>query len=77
MATFYNQATLTYNGRAVNSNITVGEIVDAVSMTKSVISESYRVGDTVTVHVNERVSYPVEIRAIKKGEDDASLSITQ
>ncbi|MBO4979495.1 MAG: GreA/GreB family elongation factor [Clostridia bacterium] len=36
-----------------------------------------RVGDTVTVHVNERVSYPVEIRAIKKGEDDASLSITQ
>lgn len=35
----------------------------------------HKVGDTVTVHVNDKVSYPVEIRSIKKGEDDASLSI--
>ena len=34
-----------------------------------------KVGETVTVHVNDKVSYPVEIRAIQKGEDDASLPI--
>lgn len=36
-----------------------------------------RVGETVTVKVNDKVSYPVEIRNIKKGEDDASLPIKQ
>ena len=30
----------------------------------------------VTVTVNERVSYTVEIRSIKKGEDDDSLPIS-
>lgn len=35
-----------------------------------------RVGDRVTVTVNERVSYTVEIRSIKKGEDDDSLPIS-
>ncbi len=36
----------------------------------------HREGETVTVHVNDKVSYPVEIRKITRGEDDASLSIT-
>lgn len=36
----------------------------------------HRAGDTVTVVVNERCSYPVEIRAITKGEDDTSLEIS-
>ena len=35
----------------------------------------HRVGDRVTVTVNEAVSYPVVIRAIRKGTDDASLAI--
>ena len=34
-----------------------------------------RVGDRVKVTVNEDVSYYVQIRSIKKGEDDDSLSI--
>lgn len=34
-----------------------------------------KVGETVIVHVNDKVSYPVAVRSIKKGEDDASLSI--
>ena len=33
------------------------------------------VGDQVTVTVSDTVSYPIEIRAIEKGEDDASLEI--
>ena len=34
-----------------------------------------KVGETVTVHVNDKVSDPVEIRSIEKGEDDDSLPI--
>ena len=35
-----------------------------------------KVGDRVTVHVNDRVSYPVVIRSIRHGEDDDSLKIS-
>lgn len=35
-----------------------------------------RVGDRVVVRVNEHVSYPIEIRSIKKGEDDPDLPIS-
>ncbi len=35
-----------------------------------------RVGDTVMIEVNERVCYPVEIRAIEKGNDDPNLPIS-
>ena len=34
-----------------------------------------RVGQTVTVKVNEKYSYPVVIRKIEKGEDDPTLKI--
>ena len=36
----------------------------------------HKVGETVIVHVNDKVSYPVEIRKVTRGEDDASLPIT-
>ena len=36
-----------------------------------------KVGDRVTVKVNDRVSYPVVIKSLKKGEDDASLPISE
>lgn len=35
-----------------------------------------KVGDTVTVHVNEKYSYPVKIIKITKGEDDPDLKIS-
>lgn len=35
-----------------------------------------RVGDTVTVQVNEGYSYPLEIRKIEKGRDDGSIQIS-
>ena len=34
-----------------------------------------RTGDRVTVHVNDRYSYDVEIRAIEKSEDDGSAPL--
>lgn len=47
MATFYNQATLSYNGRLMNSNITTGEITNSLSAEKSVLSASYTANDSV------------------------------
>ncbi len=35
-----------------------------------------KVGQTVTVRVNEKVSYPVKILSITKGEDDPDLPIS-
>ncbi len=37
----------------------------------------HRVGDTVTVRVNDKNSYPVKITAIRKGKDDDSLPIAK
>ncbi len=48
MATFQNQATLTYNDSTVNSNIVTGEIVEVLSLAKASLNESYSSGDTVT-----------------------------
>ncbi len=36
-----------------------------------------RVGDVVTVHVNDAVSYPIKLLAIEKGTDDDSLPIAK
>ena len=41
MATFYNQATLSYNGTVASSNITAGEILEVLSASKRAVSDSY------------------------------------
>ena len=52
MATFYNQATLSYNGNVVLSNITTGEILDTVSATKTAISEFYSQGSDISYTIS-------------------------
>ena len=52
MATFYNQATLTYNGQSTTSNITVGEIRQTLSVTKTAVGDSYTPGDRITYVVS-------------------------
>lgn len=52
MATFYNQATLSYNGNVVNSNITTGELLEVLSVTKTAVSDNYRAGGSVTYAVS-------------------------
>ena len=44
MATFFNQATLSYNGTVTSSNITSGEIIDVLSVSKNAVSDTYTVG---------------------------------
>ena len=52
MATFYNQATLSYSGGVVNSNITTGEIVEVLSATKTAVVDEYTQGSDVTYVIN-------------------------
>lgn len=52
MATFYNQATLSFNGRLTNSNVTEGELLEAISVTKTVISSTYGAGGGVVYALN-------------------------
>ncbi len=47
MAIFTNQATLFYTGGSINSNITTGEILDAVSVSKTAVSASYTPDGTI------------------------------
>ena len=54
MAIFSNQATLTYNGNATNSNIAFGEILDVLAATKTAIEGSYTPGSLVTYAVTLR-----------------------
>lgn len=51
MAVFHNQATLTYSGGTASSNITTGELVDALTVSKSAATPAYTPGDTVTYAV--------------------------
>lgn len=52
MATFYNQATLSYNGTTTTSNITTGEIIDVLSVTKTAVVDEYTANDIVTYIVS-------------------------
>ena len=47
MATFFNQATLTFGGNVVNSNTTEAELLSGLSITKDVISTGYDAGSSI------------------------------
>lgn len=48
MATFTNQAVLTYGGTQVLSNTTTGQIVESLSAAKTSLQQSYASGDRIT-----------------------------
>ena len=48
MAFFTNQAQLRYGNEIANSNITVGEIQEVLTVTKTAVKETYRQGGAVT-----------------------------
>ena len=52
MASFFNQATLVFQGRRSNSNITESEIVDALSLTKTAISQNYGANDAIAYAIS-------------------------
>lgn len=48
MATFTNQATLTYNGNVITSNIATGEIIEVLSATKTAVIDTYSQDSQIT-----------------------------
>ena len=48
MASFTNQATLTYNGLVTNSNVASGELLEVLSAAKTAVIDNYAAGGTVT-----------------------------
>ena len=52
MAIFTNQATLSYNNTVTTSNITTGELLEVLSVTKTALSGTYTPQDTVVYVVN-------------------------
>ena len=52
MATFYNQATLSFRGQITNSNVASAEICDTIVMTKTALSSSYTTDGNVVYVIN-------------------------
>lgn len=52
MATFTNQATLSYSGGSTNSNIITGEIVEVLSVSKTAVTDTYSAPDKITYVVS-------------------------
>ncbi len=52
MATFFNQATLSYAGGTVNSNVTTGELIEALSANKTAVTGTYAQNADVTYIIN-------------------------
>ena len=51
MATFYNQATLSFGGNVVNSNTTEAELLSGLGITKTAVTASYSAGSGVVYAV--------------------------
>lgn len=47
MPTFINQATLSYNNTVINSNVVTGNVVEAVTATKTALVDTYSQGDRI------------------------------
>ncbi|MBQ9383130.1 MAG: hypothetical protein IJT87_02715 [Ruminiclostridium sp.] len=69
MATFYNQATLTYNNTTVSSNIVSGEITEALTAAKTAVSDSYSAGGTITYAVSLVNTGSTELTGITLTDD--------
>jgi len=52
MASIFNQATLSYSGGTISSNITTGELLEVLSATKTAVVDEYTTGSEVTYVIN-------------------------
>ena len=52
MATFFNQASISYGGYVTNSNLTSGEVLDTLAVTKTAISTGYGLSSGVVYAIS-------------------------
>ncbi len=69
MAQFTNQATVTYNGITVNSNIVTGEITQVLSAFKEATPETYSAGDVITYVVGLQNSGTIDYTGVTITDD--------
>ena len=69
MAQFTNQAQLTYNNVTVNSNITVGELLEALTATKVAVGDTYARDGEVTYVISLPNSGASPITAVTVRDD--------
>ena len=69
MATFTNQATLSYRNITVSSNIVTGEIAEVLSVAKTAVSEAYSAGEVLTYTVSLVNSGTVPLTGITVTDD--------
>ncbi len=69
MAVFSNQATLTYNGISVDSNVAFGEIIEVLAVTKTAIEDSFVQGDVITYVVTLRNTGSSEFTGLTVTDD--------
>ncbi len=75
MATFYNQATLSYSGGVVNSNITTGELLESLSASKTAVVEEYSQNSDVTYAVNIINSGAVAVNGLTVTDDLGAFDV--
>lgn len=69
MATFFNQATLNFAGRVTTSNITEGEIVSGLTLTKTAVTENYGPGDGIVYAITLTNAGATDITGITVTDD--------
>ncbi len=69
MAIFTNQATLSYNNTVITSNITTGELLEVLSVTKTTLSDTYIGGDTAVYVVSLANSGPTALTGLTIADD--------
>ena len=75
MATFYNQATLTYQGGVANSNVVTGELVEVVTANKTATTATYTPGEQVTYLVNIINSGNTALNALTVTDDLGAYTV--
>ena len=69
MATFFNQASISLGGYVTNSNLTGGEVLDTLGVTKSAISTGYGLSGGTVFAVTLVNSGTTPISAITVSDD--------
>ncbi len=74
MATFYNQATLSYNGNTTTSNITTGELLEVLSATKTALRDTYSSNDNVTYIISIINSGPTALTGLTVADNLGAIT---
>lgn len=76
MATFYNQATLSYNGISLASNVVSGELRDSLSAAKTAVTDTYTNPDAVTYAISIVNSSDTDLTGVTVTDDLGAYDFT-